>query len=185
MYTYACATITIEPDFPAACRCTPYSGGALADFLTTDCTSTSFNHSFGFVASPQCVGGGALSQSEKPLGCWLRDNWPPLVVANGVPGESARLIFEAGSSSVSFSLGGLLCMSKWFNLDQSYPSSGLDGVFNVDGAYPGCAGTPPDLSKMGGSTLLTVVGAKLNMLRDSVLQRGEGVGVCVGGGGEC
>jgi hypothetical protein len=148
------------------------SGGSLSDFLATDCENSDFFDHSDFVWSDTCTG-NAIYESEKPLGCWLTDNWDAMVAANGIPGES-RLAIIAGPYSVNFTLNGLLCMNSWFDLLEDYPASPLSASFNVDGDYPDCdPDLAPDLVTMGGGPMLMVLAAKLNLLRDLVLQDGE------------
>jgi len=147
------------------------SGGSLFDFLSTDCGSDWFNHS-AFAWSSDCTG-GSIYESEKPLGCWLSASWGAVVAANGVPGELSRLAIKAGDHYVNFTLNGLLCMNVWFDLTQDHPASSLVRSFNIDSDWPGCTTAPPDLSQMGGGTMLMALAAKLNVLRDVVLQDGE------------
>jgi hypothetical protein len=117
-----------------------------------------------------------VSQSEKALGCWLTNNWAALVAANGIPNEP-RLSISVGPFHMNFTLNGLLCMNVWFDLRRDYldlPSQ-ISASISVDGNYPACNSAPaPDLGKMGGGTFLMVLTTKLNMLRDRVLQGGEG-----------
>ncbi len=159
---------------PSCLPPTNCSGGSLSDFLATDCeNSDPFDHS-DFVWSDTCTG-NAIYESEKPLGCWLTDNWDAMVAANGIPGES-RLAIIAGPYSVNFTLNGLLCMNSWFDLLEDYAASPLSASFNVDGDYPDCdPDLAPDLVTMGGGPMLMVLAAKLNLLRDRVLQDGEGL----------
>lgn len=181
-FATSCVDIVVEkPDWPLVCRCAPYSGGSLAEFLSTSCTSPGANFSY-FQATAECTPTG-LEQSQRPLGCWLRDadNWKALVTAQaqrggGEPplpeGGVYALSFTAGNYTVRFTLNGVLCMSSWFDLNQLYPAGALAQNFTVDGR-PGACGSPPPLDKLGGSMLLTVLATELNLLRDTVLQSGE------------
>jgi len=164
-FSHGLKFLSLQPSFSCLNK---HSGGTLSNYLNTDCSNTGLDHSW-FTPSPSCVG-NALAESQKSFGCFIRDNWAALVAANG-EGETTKLVVHSGKYSVKFTQGGLLCMSKWFNLAQDYPITSLTQNFLVDSTYPACASTPPDLTKMGGGAFFALLASQLNLLRDIVMQK--------------
>ena len=171
-YGTSCVTVYMPaPLYPELCRCAPFTGGSLFDYVTTaDCEQFGFDTSF-FSQSPGCPE-TALDEAAKPLGCWLEANWAAVVAAQGIAGETTRLVARAGDFTMNFTRGGLFCMGEWFQLDQLYLDATAYPVTKsvlVDGT-PGSCGAAPDLASMGGQTLISALGVRLNVLRDTVLQ---------------
>lgn len=90
---------------------------------------------------------------------------------NGVA-STTHLISRIGAKQVSFTLGGLQCMSKWFDLSKPVPDGTVPADLVVSGTWPACSDAPPDLSVMGGGLGLWLLGTQLNLLRDAVLNEG-------------